>query len=328
MSVVGPTETLTDNLKAAAAGLPLRGRSLPAVLTLAVLLVLAGLAIPSFLLPERLLMLGEQVAPLALVATGQTIVLLIGGLDLSVGSVLTLSLVLGAGIAHGSNDLVPVAVISCLLVGAVIGTANGLIIVRLRIPALITTIAMSTAIQGVAWVYTNGAPNGQMPETIKFLANGRWGIVPVADVLMVIVFLVFYLLQTRMVFGRHLFAIGANPRAATLSGVGVSRVTVAAYALCGMLAAAGGLLLGGYIAVGSLDAGNTIVLTSLAVVLIGGTSFAGGQGGVVGSFIGVAILAVLTALLIQLGVPVALRSVLLAVIVIGGAVLQGRRVGN
>lgn len=328
MSVVRPTETLADNVKAATAGLPLRGRSLPAVLTLAVLLVLAGLAIPSFLLPERLLMLGEQVAPLALVATGQTIVLLIGGLDLSVGSVLTLSLVLGAGIAHGSNDLVPVAVISCLLVGAVIGTANGLIIVRLRIPALITTIAMSTAVQGVAWVYTNGAPNGQMPETIKFLANGRWGILPVADVLMVIVFLVFYLLQTRTVFGRQLFAIGANPRAATLSGVRVSRVTVAAYALCGMLAAAGGLLLGGYIAVGSLDAGNTIVLTSLAVVLIGGTSFAGGQGGVVGSFIGVAILAVLTALLIQLGVPVALRSVLLAVIVIGGAVLQGRRVGN
>jgi ribose transport system permease protein len=328
VSVVGPTETLADNVKAARAGLPLRGRSLPAVLTLAVLLVLAGLAIPSFLLPERLLMLGEQVAPLALVATGQTIVLLIGGLDLSVGSVLTLSLVLGAGIAHGSNDLVPVAVISCLLVGAVIGTANGLIIVRLRIPALITTIAMSTAVQGVAWVYTNGAPNGQMPETIKFLANGRWGILPVADVLMVIVFLVFYLLQTRTVFGRQLFAIGANPRAATLSGVRVSRVTVAAYALCGMLAAAGGLLLGGYIAVGSLDAGNTIVLTSLAVVLIGGTSFAGGQGGVVGSFIGVAILAVLTALLIQLGVPVALRSVLLAVIVIGGAVLQGRRVGN
>jgi ribose transport system permease protein len=328
VSVVGPTETLADTVKAARAGLPLRGRSLPAVLTLAVLLVLAGLAIPSFLLPERLLMLGEQVAPLALVATGQTIVLLIGGLDLSVGSVLTLSLVLGAGIAHGSNDLVPVAVISCLLVGAVIGTANGLIIVRLRIPALITTIAMSTAVQGVAWVYTNGAPNGQMPETIKFLANGRWGILPVADVLMVIVFLVFYLLQTRTVFGRQLFAIGANPRAATLSGVRVSRVTVAAYALCGMLAAAGGLLLGGYIAVGSLDAGNTIVLTSLAVVLIGGTSFAGGQGGVVGSFIGVAILAVLTALLIQLGVPVALRSVLLAVIVIGGAVLQGRRVGN
>ena len=99
-------------------------------------------------------------------------------------------------------------------------------------------------------------------------------------------------------------------------------VTVTAYALSGALAAAGGLILGGYIAVGSLDAGEAIVLNSIAVVLIGGTSFAGGQGGVVGTFIGVAILAILTALLIQLGVPIALRSVILAVIVITGAVLQ------
>lgn len=328
MTAGGPSDTLATRVRAAAVGLPLHARAVPATFSLILLLVLAGIAIPSFLLPERLLLLGEQAAPLALVAIGQTIVLLIGGLDLSVGAVLTLSLVLGAGITRGSDDLALVAVASCLLVGLAIGTTNGLIIHRLRIPALITTIATSTAVEGVAWVYTNGAPNGQMPESIKFLANGRLGIIPVADILIVGIFIAFFLLQTRTVFGRHLFAIGANPRAAALSGVRVGRVTVAAYALSGLLAAAGGVLLGGYIAVGSLSAGDVYVLTSLAVVLIGGTSFAGGQGGVVGSFIGVAILAVLTALLIQLGVPIALRSVLLAVIVVAGAVLQGRRVGG
>ena len=133
---------------------------------------------------------------------------------------------------------------------------------------------------------------------------------------------------SQTVFGRQLYAIGANPRAAALTGVRINVVTVTAYALSGVLAAAGGLILGGYIAVGSLDAGEAIVLNSIAVVLIGGTSFAGGQGGVVGTFIGVAILAILTALLIQLGVPIALRSVILAVIVITGAVLQGRRVSS
>jgi ribose transport system permease protein len=103
---------------------------------------------------------------------------------------------------------------------------------------------------------------------------------------------------------------------------------VIAYIFCGVLAAAGGLLLGGYIAVGTLKAGDGYVLNSLAVVLIGGTSLSGGEGGVFGTLVGVAILAVLTALLVQLSVPIALRSVLLAIIVIVGAILQGRRMAS
>lgn len=308
--------------------LPLRSRATPAAVTLILLLIVAGIVMPAFLLPERLLVLGVQVAPLAMVATGQTIVLLIGGLDLSVGSVLTLSLVLGAGLSGGSDDRALMVTLLCLGVGTGIGILNGLIIVGLRIPPLITTIATATAVQGVSWVYTNGAPNGQMPESIKYIANGRIGAVPIADIVMLLTLVVSFFVLSQTVFGRQLYAIGANPRAAALTGIRINVVTVTAYALSGALAAAGGLILGGYIAVGSLDAGDAIVLNSIAVVLIGGTSFAGGQGGVVGTFIGVAILAILTALLIQLGVPIALRSVILAVIVIAGAVLQGRRVNS
>ena len=303
-------------------------RSVPAWITLALLLAWGGLAIPSFLLPDRLLQLGQQVAPLALVALGETIVLLIGGLDLSVGSVLTLSLVLGAGLAHGSEGAVPFVLVACLGSGLVIGVINGLLIVGLKIPPLITTIATSIAVQGVAWVYTNGAPYGDMPESIQFAANGRWGFIPVADVIIAVVFLAFFLLLTRSVLGSYFYAIGANPRAARLAGVPVGSATVFAYALSGLMAAAGGLLLGGYIAIGSLDAGNPYVLNALAVALIGGTSFSGGQGGVLGTLVGTAILGVLTALLIQLGIPIALRSVLLAVIVITAAVLQGRRIAT
>jgi ribose/xylose/arabinose/galactoside ABC-type transport system permease subunit len=305
-------------------------RSVPAWITLALLLAWGGLAIPSFLLPDRLLQLGQQVAPLALVALGETIVLLIGGLDLSVGSVLTLSLVLGAGLARGSEGAaaVPFVLVVCLGSGLTIGVINGLLIVGLKIPPLITTIATSIAVQGVAWVYTNGAPSGNMPESIQFAANGRWGFVPVADVIIAVVFLVFFLLLTRSVLGSYFYAIGANPRAARLAGVPVGSATVFAYALSGLMAAAGGLLLGGYIAIGSLDAGNPYVLNALAVALIGGTSFSGGQGGVLGTLVGTAILGVLTALLIQLGIPIALRSVLLAVIVITAAVLQGRRIAT
>ncbi len=307
---------------------PALNRALPAIVSLVILLAVAGALIPSFLLPERLLLLGQQVAPLALVALGQTLVVLIGGIDLSVGSVLTFSLVLGAGIARGSNELLPLAILVCLGAGAVIGTVNGLLVTRLRLPALISTLATAVMVDGAAWVYTNGAPNGSMPELLQYAANGKLGIVPVADIIVALVFVAVLVLLTRTVFGRRLYAVGANPRTARLTGIRVEGITVIAYMLCGVLAAGAGLMLGGYIAVGSLKAGEAYVLNSLAVVLIGGTSLSGGEGGVIGTIIGVAILAVLTALLIQLGVPIALRSVLLAIIVVVGAILQGRRMAT
>lgn len=307
---------------------PALNRALPAIVSLAILLVIAGTFIPSFLLPYRLLLLGQQVAPLALVAIGQTLVVLIGGIDLSVGAVLTLSLVLGAGIARGADEMAPVAIIACLGVGALIGTINGLLVTLLRLPALISTLATGTMVQGASWVYTNGAPNGSMPQILQFAANGKIGILPVADIIIGVVFAAVVVLLTRTVFGQRLYAVGANSRTARLTGIRVERITVIAYMLCGTLAAAAGLLLGGYIAVGTLKAGESYVLNSLAVVLIGGTSLSGGEGGVFGSLIGVAILAVLTALLIQLSVPIALRSVLLAMIVVVGAILQGRRIAT
>jgi ribose transport system permease protein len=303
---------------------PALNRAMPALVSLAVLLAIAGALIPSFLLPDRLLLLGQQVAPLALVAIGQTLVVLMGWIDLSVGAVLTLSLVLGAGIARGNNEAVPITVFTCLAIGAAIGAVNGLLVTRLRLPALISTLATATMIDGASWVYTNGAPNGSMPATLQFAANGKIGIVPVADLIVGVVFIAIIVLLTRTVFGRRLYATGASPRAAQLTGIRIERITVIAYTICGGLAAAAGLLLGGYIAVGTLKAGDGYVLNSLAVVLIGGASLSGGEGGVFGTLVGVAILAVLTALLIQLSVPIALRSVLLAVIVIAGGILQGR----
>jgi ribose transport system permease protein len=328
MSVQAPPRQLStfEAIRASISQRPALNRALPAIVSLVVLLAIAGVLIPSFLLPARLLVLGQQVAPLALVAIGQTLVVLIGGIDLSVGAVLTLSLVLGAGIARGADSMVPVAIVVCLGVGALIGLVNGLLTTRLRLPALIATLATATMVKGASWVYTNGAPNGSMPPTLQFAANGKIGIVPVADIIIALVFIAVLVLLTRTVFGRRLYAVGANPRTARLTGIRVERLTEIAYTLCGMLAAAAGLLLGGYIAVGTLDAGEPYILNSLAVVLIGGTSLSGGEGGVWGTIVGVAILAVLTALLIQLSVPIALRSVLLAIIVVVGAVLQGRRI--
>jgi ribose/xylose/arabinose/galactoside ABC-type transport system permease subunit len=306
----------------------LAGRSTPAWLTLGLLLIWAGLAIPGFLLPERLLALGQQVTPLLLLALGQTLVLLVGGLDISVGAVLTLSLVLASGIMQGRAEWAIPGVILCLMAGAAVGLVNGFLIEGLRLPPLIATIGMMSVVQGIAWVYTHGAPGGSVPSAIRFVANGRLGILPISDIVFAAAVVLLLLLLQRTVFGRYLYAVGANQRAAQLAGVPVKRIIIFAYILSSVLAAAGGLVLAGYVGVGTLEAGDPYVLNSIAAVIIGGTKFTGGEGGVIGTVVSVAILAVLTGILIQLGIPVTLRSVLLSIIVVAAAVLQSRRIGR
>jgi ribose transport system permease protein len=304
------------------------GRSTPAWITLTLLLIWAGITIPGFLLPERLLALGQQVTPLLIVAMGQTLVVLVSGLDISVGAVLTLSLVLASGIMQGRGEWVFPGLVICLLAGAFIGLLNGLLIVGLRLPPLIATIGMMSIMQGVAWVYTHGAPGGSIPSSLRFVANGRLGILPVSDIVFAIAVIAMMLLLQRTVFGKQLYAVGANQRAAFLAGIPVKRVIIFTYVLSAGLAAAAGLMLAGYVGVGTLDAGGPYVLNSIAAVIIGGTKFTGGDGGVVGTVVSVAILAVLTGILIQLGIPVTLRSVLLSVIVVAAAVLQSRKSGG
>jgi ribose/xylose/arabinose/galactoside ABC-type transport system permease subunit len=301
---------------------------MPAWITLILLLIWAGLAIPGFLQRERLLALGQQVTPLLLVALGQTLVVLVGGLDISVGSVLTLSLVLASGIMQGRSEWALPAVIICLVVGGFVGLLNGLLIEGLRLPPLIATIGMMSVIQGVSWVYTHGAPGGSIPEIIRFVANGRIGILPVADIVFAATVILMILLLQRTVVGRQLYAVGANAKAAQLAGVPVKRTIILAYIFSAGLAAAGGIVLAGYVGVGTLEAGDPYVLNSIAAVIIGGTKFTGGEGGVVGTVVSVTILAVLTGVLIQLGIPVTLRSVLLSVIVVAAAVLQSRKTGR
>ncbi len=303
-------------------------QSTPAWLTMLFLLIWAGIAIPGFLLPERLLALAQQATPLLLVALGQTLVVLVGGLDLSVGAVLTLSLVLGSGIMQGRPEWALPGVVLCLLAGAGVGLVNGLLIIGLRLPPLIATIGVMSVVEGISWVYTHGAPGGSIPESIRFVANGRWGIFPVSDLVFAAAIVIVGLVLHKTVLGKHLYAVGANRRAAQLAGVPVNRVTILAYVLSSVLAAAGGLVLAGYVGVGTLEAGDPYVLNSIAAVIIGGTKFTGGEGGVAGTAVSVVILAVLTGILIQLGIPVTLRSVLLSIIVVAAAVLQTRRMGR
>jgi len=302
-----------------------RLRAMPSLMTLILLVAVSGILSPNFLAPTNLLSLVRQSTPLALAATGQTFVILTGGLDLSVGATIALSQVLAVGVMQGDTGMTLPGVLICLAAGAAVGLLNGLLVTVLRIAPFIATLATMTAVDGLAWVYTHGSPRGQAPGAIRFLSDGFFGPIPVASLIFLAGVAVAAVLLRKTIFGRQVYATGGNATSARLMGVPVDRVKVLVFVASGLYAAMAGIMLAGYVGIGSLEIGKPYILDSVAAVLIGGTMFEGGRGGVGGTAAGVLVLSVLTGILIRLQVPLAARSILLSLVLIAAAVAYARR---
>jgi ribose/xylose/arabinose/galactoside ABC-type transport system permease subunit len=271
--------------------------------TIAAVLALSGFIAPGFLGLDHLLNVARQVSSLAIVTIGQVFVIATGGIDLSNGMVITLVTVLSATLLDGQDrNLIPVVVL-CLGIGSAIGLFNGLIVTKLKVPPLIGTLGVFGILRGVAYVYTNGAPKGSAPSSLTALGNGHVGDIPIAVLYALVFVVVGAVVLKRTTFGRRLLMAGANPRAARLSGVAVERTVTLAYVVSGFMAAAAGLVVAGYIGVGSLSAGNDFNLNSVAAAVIGGTALAGGSGSVVGGAAGALLLGLIVSLMRFLGLP-------------------------
>jgi ribose transport system permease protein len=245
---------------------------------------------PHFLSPQNFVNIGQTLAVVGIVAIGETILLITGGVDISVGSVAAL-----AGVVTSllwDNGLLPVWVCVAvgLLCGAGVGCLNGFIVTRLKINSLITTLAMFSIIRGLAFVLTGGQMNQLNNEQIQFLGRGEIGPIPFSLILMLALYAIFILLLRFTVFGRDLYAIGSNPVASRLAGIPVSRYQLIVFTLCGFLAALGGLVLASQLAAGTPQAATGLEFTVIAAVILGGTSLAGGKGTLIGTLIGVFIL--------------------------------------
>lgn len=261
----------------------------------------AGLVIDRNLVePGQLSVIGRQAAPLGVLAIGQTLVILGRGFDLSVGGVVAFVNVLAANLFGGDGATVPVVVI-CLAVGFLVGTINGAGIVYGGISPLVMTLGMAFVLSGALLIYTDGAPTGSVPLAIRNLSSAKVAGIPASVIIWLTLALVVGLGLAFSRAGRYLYAVGANPTTARLSGVPVRRVECGSYILSGFCAALGGLLLAGYVGRGSLGAGEDLMLQSLAAVVIGGTTFEGGKGGVSGSVGGAYFLALVGALLTGVG---------------------------
>jgi len=215
------------------------------------------------------------------VATGQTIALLTGGIDLSVAGMVTMANIVSTSVMAGRSGNILPAVIVCLLLAALVGLANGLIITIVRITPLVATLAMNSILFGAALVYTRGAPHGGIAPEFAIFGQGHFGFVPVSTICWISVVLAVAFLLHRTIFGRQVYAVGANTTAAGMMGIAVHKILMASYMLSATMAVLGGLLLTSYIGSPSLGIGDQFLLTSIAATVVGGTALSGGIGSVI-----------------------------------------------
>ncbi|MEI6156810.1 MAG: ABC transporter permease [Atribacterota bacterium] len=272
-------------------------------LGLAALLAISGIISPQSFNPTGLLNVAKQAAGLGIVAIGQTLVILTGGIDLSVGSIVTFIHVYSVGTILGKPELVLPVSLLCLLIGLAFGFLNGLGVTRAQISPFVMTLCMDFIVRGLYFIYTKGQPRGVVPDNLRFIGRGRiLSIVPVAVLIWLgVAFLLIFVLY-RTTFGSRLYAVAANPRSARLSGVKNDRILIVVYAISGLLSAVAALIITGDMGAVSLGVGGDYSLDSVASTVIGGTSFTGGIGGVEGTIAGAYIIRLLTSLLQKINI--------------------------
>lgn len=260
-------------------------------------------ATPVFLTTINLTNLLYSATIIAVVATGQAFVILIAGIDLSVGAVLALSSVLCVGLNMHYGVPVALTIPISLGIGAFIGLLNGLAVTLLRIPALIATLAMMSIVRGLAFLYSGGQNLAPVPDIFVDLQILRVFGIPVVIIFTLVLALVAHLVLTRTAFGRSIYATGGNPVAARLAGIRTDRVIVTAYVLSGLLAALGGLMITARLEAGAATAGFGLELTVISAVVIGGISLFGGEGKIGGVLLGVLLLGLVQNAVNLLNVP-------------------------
>jgi ribose transport system permease protein len=252
---------------------------------------------PSFLTVENFVNVALQIAIYGMLAVGMTLVIITGGIDLSVGSVVAFSGVATASLLEKLSRQQPIGILVAVAAGVCIGLISGgfagLVITRLRVPPFIVTLALMTIERGLAFILTGGFSIGNLPLGFGFLGRGHLGPVPVPVVSMALIFIAGYLLLTKSQYGRYIYAIGGNEEASRLSGIKTKTVIQTVYLLNGGLAGLAGIILASRLGAGVPNSGLQYELDVIAAVVVGGTSLMGGIGSVIGTFWGTVFIGIL-----------------------------------
>jgi ribose transport system permease protein len=296
---------------------------------LALIAVCAGLALmsPNFLTIGNSFDVMRQVSINAVIAFGMTLSILLGGIDLSVGSILAVSSVLAAmtmKAGHGGALAAGIAI----LAGAGMGSLNGVAIAKGNVAPFIATLGTMTLLRGAALVLSNGSPISGFPSELFSMLGGGYvaRLIPVPVVLMLAMFAVFWFVLSRTVFGRHVYATGGNSEAAKLSGVNTDRVQILVYTISGAMAALAGVILTSRLDSAQPTAGAGYELDAITAVVLGGTSLAGGRGWIFGTLVGALLIGVLNNGLNLMGVSAFYQQVIKGSVILLAVLLdRGRK---
>lgn len=262
----------------------------------------------------------------AILAVGVGFVVLTKGIDLSVGSVMALAGAVAGSVVVGADPAsLPIVLAVGMVIGAILGTANGLLVAKVGVPSFVVTLGMMSVARGLTLIFTDGQPIPNLSEGFRFLGSGSIAGIPVPVLILMVVVCAAWLLLAHTPFGRYVYAVGGNERAARTSGVAVDSVKVAAYALSGLLAGLAGMVLAARTSAALPQAGAGYELDAIAAVVIGGTSLSGGRGSVVGTLLGALIIGTINNGLDLMGVSSYYQQLFKGLIIIVAVILDFSR---
>lgn len=287
--------------------------------------LLLSLITPNFFSLQNMTIVLRQVSINGILAIGVTFVIIAGGIDLSLGSVVALAGVVAAIFAHPGEYALIVPIAMAISVGLAIGCLNGMVVTWGKVAPFIVTLGMMTIARGLALVVSDGRPVTNLSESFNTIGGGDlWGVpIPILIFILVIIVASFVLNQTRI--GRYMYAVGGNERAAYASGVRVNTVKMIAYMICSGLAGLAGIVLASRINTGQPNAGVAYELDAIAAVVIGGTSLAGGIGSIAGTVLGVLLIGVINNGLDLLNVSSYYQQIIKGAIIIAAVLIDRKK---
>jgi len=292
------------------------------ILIVLIILVIVSSAIsPAFLTERNILNLLRQVSGLGIISMGMLLVILTGGIDLSVGSILAVG---STTLAWSLGFLpLPLAILFALLAGSLLGSASGMLVAKTKMAPFVATLAMMTIGRGLAFILSQGHPIITNSEGLEWFGRGYFLRVPLPVVLMLVVFLLCAVLLRHTVFGRLVTATGSNESAVRLAGIRVNLYKFSVYAICGAFSAIAGVISTARTSVGSPIVGVGIELDAIAAVVIGGASLSGGRGTAFNTLLGVLVLGLIGNVMNLLSVPAYPQQLIKGLIIIVAVLMQG-----
>ncbi len=280
---------------------------------------------PNFLTQTNLLNVLRQISINGTLAIGMTIVCLTGGIDLSVGSIVAFSGIIVAGMLRDYNCSMITAILVAIIIGAVLGLYNGYFVAYWNAAPFVVTLSMMTIARGLTYVYSDGKPISNLPDSFLTLGKGSILGIPVPTLILFLVFLLADVMLRKLKFGRYIYAVGGNENAAMVSGINVKRIKMMVYVISGIACGIAAVILTSRVSAGLPTAGSSYELDAIAATVIGGTSLSGGRGRLWGTIVGAILLGVVNNGLDLMNVSSFYQQIVKGLIILGAILIDSKR---